>query len=98
MDVAVKGRERFDHLPVYQTSVAKPLQNARAVLEEALRRAQEKPKGAYEEPKEEERAGIWADVKKSVLTGISYIIPVIVAGGMINAFAVLLAQTFGFRG
>lgn len=97
VDVAVKGRERFDHLPVYQTSVAKPLQNARAVLEEALRRAQEKPKGAYEEPKEEERAGIWADVKKSVLTGISYIIPVIVAGGMINAFAVLLAQTFGLQ-
>ena len=33
-------------------------------------------------------------LKRSVLTGISYMIPLIVAGGMVLAFAVLIAQGF----
>lgn len=36
-----------------------------------------------------EKKSVGAEVKDSILTGISFIIPVIIAGGMIGAFAVM---------
>lgn len=44
-----------------------------------------------------DKASVGSEIKQAVLTGVSYIIPIIVAGGMINAFAVLIAQALGFR-
>ena len=42
----------------------------------------------------EEKDNAWTEIKRAVMTGISYIIPIIIVGGMLNAFAVLIAQSF----
>lgn len=98
VEVAVKEEERFAHLPVYRTKVAAPIRDGKAVIRAALEKAEQEGRREYGDRQEEEqRESVWGDVKKSVLTGISYIIPLIVAGGMINAFAVLLTQMFGLQ-
>ena len=100
VDVAVKESERFSHLPVYKTRVAAPIKDAQGVIRAALELAKTSAKGEYKgetAPAAASAGGFWNDVKSSVLTGISYIIPIIVAGGMINAFAVLIAQGFGLQ-
>lgn len=100
VDVAVKESERFAHLPTYKTRVAAPIKDAQGVIRAALELAEKAPKGEYKgeaAPAAGAKSGFLSDVKSSVLTGISYIIPIIVAGGMINAFAVLIAQGFGLQ-
>lgn len=105
VDVAVKDSERFAHLPTYKTRVAAPIKDAKAVIRAALELAKTTPKSSYKAAAPSSAAPAPAgeahtvlnDVKSAVLTGISYIIPIIVAGGMINAFAVLLAQGFGLQ-
>jgi 2-O-A-mannosyl-D-glycerate-specific PTS system IIC component len=98
-DVAVKEEERYAHLPKVKTSVAEPLKNAKKVLLEALAKAKEaEPGHAVQESvsngREEERPSFQKEIKDSILTGISYIIPVIVAGGMTLAATVLISQAF----
>lgn len=99
VDVAVKESGRFDHLPVYKTRVAAPIKDGKGVIRAALDLAATSEKGEYHGETEpaESSSSVLSDVKGAVLTGISYIIPLIVAGGMINAFAVLLAQGFGLQ-
>ncbi len=97
VEVAVKEEERFSHLPIYRTKVAAPIKDGKAVIRAALEKAEKEGRSEYAGEEEERKESVWGDVKKSVLTGISYIIPLIVAGGMINAFAVLLAQGFGLQ-
>lgn len=99
VDVAVKESGRFEHLPVYKTRVAAPIKDGKAVIQAALNLAASSKKGEYHGKAEpaEQKNSVLSDIKGAVLTGISYIIPLIVAGGMINAFAVLLAQGFGLQ-
>lgn len=100
-DVAVKDKQRFAPLPKVTTSVAAPLKNAKDILQQALKKAEENPvsKEATVEPEEEEteKKPFKTEIKDSIMTGISYIIPVIVAGGMTLAFAVLVSQAFGLQ-
>jgi 2-O-A-mannosyl-D-glycerate-specific PTS system IIC component len=99
VDVAVKNKERYNHLPVYQTKVAAPIREAKKIIENALKQAETHKKGEFKqnESSEEGKEGFGEEIKKSILTGISYIIPVIVAGGMVLAFAVLISQAFGLQ-
>ncbi|WP_436374047.1 PTS 2-O-a-mannosyl-D-glycerate transporter subunit IIABC [Cytobacillus sp. BC1816] len=103
-DVAVKEEERFAHLPKVKTSVAAPLRNAKGLLQEALDKAEKNPKKEYSPDQgsasADEETGekpFKSEIKDSILTGISYIIPVIVAGGMTLAAAVLISQAFGLQ-
>ncbi|MFQ3544402.1 PTS 2-O-a-mannosyl-D-glycerate transporter subunit IIABC [Halobacillus rhizosphaerae] len=100
-DVAVKEPGRFAGLPKVTTTVAAPLKNARALIEEALEKAKRAPRQETEvediEDDDGEEKSFKAEIKDSIMTGISYIIPVIVAGGMTLAFAVLVAQAFGLQ-
>ncbi|KPD00996.1 Heat-responsive suppressor HrsA [Geobacillus sp. BCO2] len=99
-DVAVKYEERFAHLPIYRTTVATPLKDAKGVVLKALEKAEKEGKRAYEPAKATpapERVSWQTEVKNAILTGISHIIPIIVAGGMILACAVLIAQAFGLQ-
>ena len=99
-DVAVKDKQRFAKLPRVTTTVASPLKNADKVLKEALEKAKNRvvneDTSVDQEDLEEDpdNKGFKAEVKDSVMTGISYIIPIIVAGGMTLAFAVLVSQAF----
>lgn len=98
VDVAVKEVERFGHLPVYKTKVAAPLRDAKAIIKNALKQAECHQKGTFNEVEEiEEKVSFGNEAKKAILTGISHIVPLIVAGGMIAAFATLIAQGFGLQ-
>lgn len=98
VDVAVKEVETFGHLPVYKTKVAAPLRDAKAIIEKALKQAEDHKKGTFNEIEEiEEKVSFGNEAKKAILTGISHIVPLIVAGGMIAAFATLIAQGFGLQ-
>lgn len=95
VDVAVKESERFRHLAITKTSVAEPIKDAKGIIERALVKAKSHQKGEYTAARdEEEKETVGKIVKQSVMTGISYMIPIIVAGGMIGAFAVLFANAF----
>lgn len=97
-DVAVKDSERYHHLPIYKTRVADPIKDGKGIIRAALQKAEGQKKGTYTGPESMgEKDSFAGEIKKSVLTGISYIIPIIVAGGMVNAFAVLIAQGFGLQ-
>jgi 2-O-A-mannosyl-D-glycerate PTS system EIIABC component len=104
VDVAVKNEERFAHLPKVKTTVASPLRNGKNLIEQALEKADKTPKKAYNpvqtgDPSTEDggEKTFKTEIKDSILTGISYIIPVIVAGGMTLAAAVLISQAFGLQ-
>lgn len=100
VEVAVKESERFEYLPTYKTRVAAPIKDGKAVIQAALKLAETGKKGEYKQTETTnsgEKNSVMEDIKGVVLTGISYIIPLIVAGGMVNAFAALLAQGFGLN-
>ncbi|WP_077623332.1 PTS 2-O-a-mannosyl-D-glycerate transporter subunit IIABC [Sediminibacillus massiliensis] len=102
-DVAVKDKQRFSRLPSITTSVAAPLKNADGLMQEALEKSKHAPEREEivtdEEPDDDgsEKKPFKAEIKDSIMTGISYIIPIIVAGGMTLAFAVLVSQAFGLQ-
>jgi len=103
-DVAVKNEERYSHLPKVKTSVTAPLKDAKSIIMQALEKSKSVSKkddagsdhSSYE-TEENEKKSFKTEIKDSVLTGISYIIPVIVAGGMTLAAAVLISQAFGLQ-
>ncbi len=100
-DVAIKEADRFDGLPKINTSVAAPLKDAESIILKALGKASNyKPSEATSfQPEEEadEKESVGKVVKDSVLTGISYIIPIIIAGGMISAIATMIIQIFDLQ-
>lgn len=103
-DVAIKGEERFNHLPKVKTSVAAPLKNAKGILQQAIEKSEKEPKQAMKQVKTDvatdadgEKKSIRMELKDSILTGVSYIIPIIVAGGMTLAAAVLISQLFDLQ-
>lgn len=96
VDVAVKEEERFAHLPTVKTKVSAPLKDAKGIIEKALEKAKQSEKGEYVEQEEEAPETFVATVKSSVLTGISHVVPLIVAGGMISALCIIFARLFGF--
>jgi len=103
-DVAVKNEERFAHLPKIKTSVATPLRNATSLIQQALEKAETNPKKQYNPSQTADSStedggekSFKTEIKDSILTGISYIIPVIVAGGMTLAAAVLISQAFDLQ-
>jgi 2-O-A-mannosyl-D-glycerate PTS system EIIABC component len=103
-DVAIKNEERFAHLPKVKTSVAAPLRNATNLIQQALEKAEKTPKkqynptqNTYTSSDDNDEKSFKTEIKDSILTGISYIIPVIVAGGMTLAAAVLISQIFGLQ-
>lgn len=103
-DVAIKNEERYSHLPKVKTSVTAPLKDAKSIIMQALEKSKSVSKkddagsdhSSYE-TEENEKKSFKTEIKDSVLTGISYIIPVIVAGGMTLAAAVLISQAFGLQ-
>ncbi|WP_010166596.1 PTS 2-O-a-mannosyl-D-glycerate transporter subunit IIABC [Candidatus Epulonipiscium viviparus] len=93
--VAVKNIERFNHLPITQTSVAEPLKDAKSIINRALKKAETHEKGSFDASTQSpQKLGLGEEIKQAVMTGISHMVPFVVAGGMILAFAVLISQQF----
>lgn len=98
-DVAVKNMERYQGKQFVKVRVAEPLKNAEKLLTKVL----ENPDGKVEVSNEEVAAssdsgakqGILKEMVEAVMTGISYMIPVIVAAGLMMGIAKLAAMGLG---
>ncbi len=95
-DIAPKGMERFNGKPYIRTKVAQPLREAKQMIERVL----EKPDGTVNVNDEmseskEEKKGFFSEMAAAILTGISYMIPVIVSAGLMIGIAKLGAMPFG---
>lgn len=98
-DVAVKNMERYKGKQFVKVRVAEPLKNAEKLLTKVL----ENPDGKVEVSNEEVAAssdsgakqGILKEMVEAVMTGISYMIPVIVAAGLMMGIAKLAAMGLG---
>jgi fructose PTS system EIIBC or EIIC component len=97
-DIAPKKVERFAGKPYVQTRVAEPLKNAKSLIEKVLHH----PDGIVEASKDEmmqtsseKKGGMLAEMAQAVLTGISYMIPVIVAAGLMIGIAKIGSMPFG---
>lgn len=98
-DVAVKNMERYQGKQFVKVRVAEPLKNAEKLLTKVL----ENPDGKVEVSNEEvavssdsgAKQGILKEMVEAVMTGISYMIPIIVAAGLMMGIAKLAAMGLG---
>lgn len=98
-EVAIKDIERFNGIPRIETPVAEPIKHAERILNDALAKAKnssgaERSKITEDVPK---KLSFKTELKQALLSGISYAVPLIVAGGTVLAVAVLLAQIFDLQ-
>ncbi|MHA0864496.1 PTS 2-O-a-mannosyl-D-glycerate transporter subunit IIABC [Enterobacter wuhouensis] len=92
-EVAIKEGERFNGIPAISVPVAEPLRHAEALIERALAL----PSSPDERPVQGERKSVKTELKQALLSGISFAVPLIVAGGTVLAVSVLLAQMLGLQ-
>ena len=102
-DISPKGKERFQGLPYIQVRVAEPLGKGDELIDRVLNN----PDGIVSDENDTESArgsenqsankktGVLAEMGQAILTGISYMIPVIVAAGLMMGIAKLGAVPFG---
>lgn len=96
-EVAVKDSQRFDGIPRVQVPVAEPIRRAEAVLQQALAIQRQPGETVTSAPVKPQKTSIRADLKQALLSGISFAVPLIVAGGSLLAVTVLIAQLFGWQ-
>jgi fructose PTS system EIIBC or EIIC component len=100
-DVEVRNRERFAGKPLVQTSVKRAINDAPGVLAE-VETAAEQGATAAPEPagpvadaapalatKVDQQAGLGTRLRQWLMTGVSYMIPFVAAGGILIALAFL---------
>lgn len=100
-EVAIKEVERFLGIPAVKTPVAEPIRHAERILNDALE-AGKKGRSAdhvavSDAPEHSGKVSLKIELKQAVLSGISFSVPLIVAGGTVLAVAVLLAQIFDLQ-
>lgn len=95
-EVAIKDVERFRGISSLSVPVAEPIKHAEKLIQQALalESTHEKRTGAVQQPT---TRGVKAELKQALLSGISFAVPLIVAGGTVLAVAVLLAQMFNLQ-
>ncbi|MCO7361545.1 PTS 2-O-a-mannosyl-D-glycerate transporter subunit IIABC [Enterobacter mori] len=92
-EVAIKESERFQGIPAISVPVAEPLRHAEALIERALAL----PSSSEALPGQAEKKSVKTELKQALLSGISFAVPLIVAGGTVLAVSVLLAQILGLQ-
>lgn len=98
-DVGVKGRERFAGKPVIASGVKRAINEPDTMVDEALRAATDPSartvEGTAGAPAGESESGSdlgWGTrLRQILLTGVSYMIPFVAAGGLLIALGFLLA-------
>ncbi|MDR2007867.1 MAG: PTS 2-O-a-mannosyl-D-glycerate transporter subunit IIABC [Alphaproteobacteria bacterium] len=91
-DVPVKNKELFLHIPFLEVSTSYALKNSTDVIKQAIKIGYNQKSA-----KPTKKISFVNESKKAILSGISYVVPVIVAGGMILAIAVLMREIFGLQ-
>ncbi|WP_159513667.1 MULTISPECIES: PTS 2-O-a-mannosyl-D-glycerate transporter subunit IIABC [Enterobacter] len=92
-EVAIKESERFEGIPTLSVPVAEPLRHAEALIERALALRS----SSEAQPGQAEKKSVKTELKQALLSGISFAVPLIVAGGTVLAVSVLLAQILGLQ-
>ena len=95
-EVAIKDGERFEGIPTIRTSVAEPIKHAECILQQALALKPGEITRQQQDPVSQ-KTSLKTELKQAMLSGISYAVPLIVAGGTVLAVAVLLAQFLGLQ-
>lgn len=95
-DVAIKDHERFNGIPALSVPVTEPLRHAEALITQALAL---KPSEVQRQQQSDAdgRKSLKTELKQALLSGISFAVPLIVAGGTVLAVSVLLAQMLGLQ-
>ncbi|MEH8201705.1 PTS 2-O-a-mannosyl-D-glycerate transporter subunit IIABC [Aeromonas veronii] len=101
-EVAIKEQERFAGIPRIETPVAEPIRHAERILKDALEAAKAgrtapKPNLSQSDAPTGKKVSLKTELKQALLSGISFAVPLIVAGGTVLAVSVLLAQIFGLQ-
>jgi PTS system fructose-specific IIC component len=106
-DVEVRDRHRFDGKPLVTVSVKKAISDAAAIVEEACEAARNAPppsagggiagvpSGPALVSKVTSDAGAATKVRQWLMTGVSYMIPFVAAGGILIALGFMLANVAG---
>jgi fructose PTS system EIIBC or EIIC component len=98
VDVGVKDRERFAGKPVVQSGTKRAINEPDVMLREALAAADDPnarrvpgSAGADEPAAAAGKPSTGAEIRRWLLTGVSYMIPFVAAGGLLIALGFLLA-------
>jgi PTS system fructose-specific IIC component len=103
-DVEVRGRDRFAGKPTVTAPVKRAINDAAGIVEEAVRAAEA---GVVAAPaarttssgglttKVDQGAGVGTRVRQWLMTGVSYMIPFVAAGGIMIALGFMLARFAG---
>lgn len=94
-EVAIKESERFAGLPTLTVPVAEPIRHAEQLIQQALALPQRETRALQQDAPPAK--GLKTELKQALLSGISFAVPLIVAGGTVLAVAVLLAQMLGLQ-
>jgi PTS system fructose-specific IIC component len=94
-DLEVRNKARFDHLPAVVTGVKKAISDSPGLIAAAVEKAKAEPKGsgvrvARPATKVEADASVGTRVRQWLMTGVSYMIPFVAAGGILIALGFMI--------
>ncbi|HAL5935294.1 TPA: PTS 2-O-a-mannosyl-D-glycerate transporter subunit IIABC [Escherichia coli] len=95
-EVAIKESERFNGIPALSVPVAEPIRHAEALIQQALTLKRRDETRTVQQDTQPVKS-VKTELKQALLSGISFAVPLIVAGGTVLAVAVLLSQIFGLQ-
>ncbi|HBE6736125.1 TPA: PTS 2-O-a-mannosyl-D-glycerate transporter subunit IIABC [Escherichia coli] len=95
-EVAIKESERFNGIPALSVPVAEPIHHAEALIQQALTLKRSDETRTVQQDTQPVKS-VKTELKQALLSGISFAVPLIVAGGTVLAVAVLLSQIFGLQ-
>ncbi|EII93998.1 heat-responsive suppressor HrsA [Escherichia coli TW07793] len=95
-EVAIKESERFNGIPALSVPVAEPIRHAEALIQQALTFERSGETRTVQQDTQPAKS-VKTELKQALLSGISFAVPLIVAGGTVLAVAVLLSQIFGLQ-
>ncbi|EEX2763589.1 PTS 2-O-a-mannosyl-D-glycerate transporter subunit IIABC [Escherichia coli] len=95
-EVAIKESERFNGIPALSVPVAEPIRHVEALIQQALTLKRSDETRTVQQDTQPVKS-VKTELKQALLSGISFAVPLIVAGGTVLAVAVLLSQIFGLQ-
>ncbi|EGO4097426.1 PTS 2-O-a-mannosyl-D-glycerate transporter subunit IIABC [Escherichia coli] len=95
-EVAIKESERFNGIPALSVPVAEPIRHAEELIQQALTLKRSDETRTVQQDTQPVKS-VKTELKQALLSGISFAVPLIVAGGTVLAVAVLLSQIFGLQ-
>ncbi|EKC8841559.1 PTS 2-O-a-mannosyl-D-glycerate transporter subunit IIABC [Shigella flexneri] len=95
-EVAIKESERFNGIPALSVPVAEPIRHAEALIQQSLTLERGDETRTLQQDTQPVKS-VKTELKQALLSGISFAVPLIVAGGTVLAVAVLLSQIFGLQ-